>query len=84
MVIADLNPVLRGWFGYFKHSVRPVFRQVDGWVQMRLRSILRRRHGLRGRGRGADHTRWPNDFFATLGLYRLHAAHVAASQPALR
>jgi RNA-directed DNA polymerase len=22
-IIADLNPMLRGWFGYFKHAVHP-------------------------------------------------------------
>jgi len=26
MVIADLNPTLRGWFGYFQHSTRKTFR----------------------------------------------------------
>ena len=47
-VIADINPTLRGWYGYFQHSHRPTFRMVDGWVRRRLRSILRRRRGRRG------------------------------------
>ncbi len=46
-----------------------VFTDVDGWVRMRLRSILRRRHKGRGRGRGNDHQRWPNSFFREAGLY---------------
>jgi hypothetical protein len=30
---------------------------IDGWIRMRLRSILRKRRGLDGRGRGIDHQR---------------------------
>ncbi|MBG7606552.1 MAG: hypothetical protein IZT59_00745 [Verrucomicrobia bacterium] len=37
---------------------------VDGWLRMRLRSILRKRRGLGGRGRGRDHQRWPSRSFA--------------------
>ena len=39
-ILADLNRTLIGWFGYFKHCCRPVFGQLDGWVRMRLRSVL--------------------------------------------
>ena len=38
---------------------------------MRLRSILRKRRGLKGRGRGKDHQRWPNRYFTKLGLFCL-------------
>jgi RNA-directed DNA polymerase len=38
---------------------------------MRLRSILRKRCGLKGRGRGRDHQRWPNRYFVGLGLFCL-------------
>ncbi len=78
--IGRMNPVLRGWFGYFKHSPRGVMRAVDGWVRMRLRSILRQRQKRRGRGRGADHQRWPNAFFAEQGLFSLEHAHGQACQ----
>jgi hypothetical protein len=44
---------------------------IDGWIRMRLRSILRKRRGLRGRGRGKDHQRWPNRYFTKLGLFCL-------------
>jgi hypothetical protein len=49
----------------------------------RLRSILRYRQGRRGRGRGTDHHRWPNAFFAEHGLFSLVAAHdlVCPSSP---
>jgi len=79
-VVLRINPVLKGWFGYFKHADRWAMREVDGWVRMRLRSILRKRHGRRGRGRGSDHQRWPNAFFAKIGLFSLEVAHQLACQ----
>jgi len=83
-IIRRVNPALRGWFGYFQHSLANVFPPLDGWVRMRLRSILRKRHRRRGRGRGRDHQRWPDAFFADLGLFSLAAAHAAACQSARR
>lgn len=83
-LIAGLNPTLRGWFEYFKHSHKWTFERLDGWIRMRLRSLLRKRMKKRGRGRGADHRRWPNAFFADHGLYSLKRAHELASQSSLR
>jgi len=80
-IIADLNDTLRGWFGYFKHSHYTTYSAVDSWVRGRLRSILRKRAGRRGRGRGRDHQRWPNAFFAAQGYYSLKTAFAAACQP---
>lgn len=79
-IIAKVNDTLRGWFGYFKHSCRPTFTTLDEWIRMRLRSILRKRAGRSGRGRGRDHQRWPNAYFAKCGLYSLVTAHAKASQ----
>ena len=83
-IILDLNRTLKGWFEYFKHSRASVHASLDGWVRMRLRSILRKRTGLRGCGRGSDHQRWPNAFFTAHGLFSLKAAYVAAYQSSLR
>lgn len=83
-IIASLNPTLRGRFEYFKHSHKWTFEPLDQWIRMRLRSILRRRLGLRGRGRGKDHQRWPNAFFANRGLYSLKRAWELASQSSPR
>jgi RNA-directed DNA polymerase len=83
-IIASLNPTLRGWFEYFKHSYRTTFTSLDKWVRGRLRSILRKRQRKRGRGRGSDHQRWPNAFFAEQGLYSLKTAHEAACQSSSR
>ncbi|MGE8366185.1 group II intron maturase-specific domain-containing protein [Cupriavidus sp.] len=32
-VIASINPILRGWFGYFRHAHRYTFSSVDGFVR---------------------------------------------------
>jgi RNA-directed DNA polymerase len=80
MIITDVNRTLRGWYEYFQHSHPTTFGSLDGWVRMRLRSILRKRAGRPGRGRGADHHRWPNAFFAEHGLFSLKTAHALACQ----
>jgi RNA-directed DNA polymerase len=72
--IKKINPILRGWYGYFKHVNRHQMISLDGWVRMRLRSILRKRRKGKGRGRGADHRRWPNHYFVKLGLFSLERA----------
>lgn len=79
-IIVDANRTLRGWFEYFKHSWPTTFRALDGWVRMRIRSILRRRTGRRGRGHGQDHHRYPNAYFAQLGLFSLTTAHARERQ----
>jgi len=82
--IVELNRTLGGWFGCFKHSHKTTFTTLDGWVRMRLRSILRRRRGGQGPGRGADHQRWPTAYFAKLGLFSLATAHASAGQSSRR
>lgn len=84
IIVEGLNPKLRGWFGYFKHSYQTTFPYLDGWIRMRLRSILRKRHKGKGRGRGRDHQRWPNAYFAGLGLFSLNEAHRQACQSVVR
>jgi RNA-directed DNA polymerase len=83
-IIESLNPTLRGWFGYFQHSYKTTFKTLDAWIRMRLRSILRKRQGRKGRGRGLDHQRWRNAYFAEQGLYSLTTAHALACQSSLR
>ena len=79
-IIASINPTLRGWFAYFKHSMPNTFTATDGWIRMRLRSILRQNEGKRGRGRGNDQIKWTNAFFEQLGYFSLEKAHAAALQ----
>lgn len=73
-IVAKINPVLRGWYGYFKHAHASLLGEMDGWVRGRLRGILRKRRKGRGRARGRDHHRWKNRYFDTLGLFSLEAA----------
>jgi RNA-directed DNA polymerase len=79
-----LSSQLRGWFTYFRHCHWRVFRDLDGWIRGRLRSILRKRRKRRGCGRGRDHQRWPNAFFDEQGLYSLTAAHIRFVQSSTR
>jgi len=74
-IISTINRSLKGWFEYFKHSQPCTFSNLDGWIRMRLRSILRWRQDRRGCGRGRDHQRWPNAFFAVQGLFFTATAH---------
>lgn len=78
-IITDLNPMLRGWFGYFRHATPGVFAYVDGFVRRRLRAILRKQEKRPGAGRClTDHQRWPNVFFAEHGLFTLRTAYACA------
>ena len=78
-IIADLNPMLRGWFGYFKHARPALFRRLDQLIRRRLRAILRKQDKRPSMGRNwSDHAQWPNAFFADLGLFTLETAWVAA------
>ena len=81
-ILADLNPMLRGWFGYFKHAHPRTFPDLDGFVRRRLRALLRQQQKRPGFGRcQADHRRWPNAFFAQAGLFALYPAWQAARHP---
>lgn len=78
-VIADLNAMLKGWFGYFKHAHPHTFPSVDGFVRRRLRAILRKQEKRPGFGFCRnDHKRWPTAFFAQAGLFALHTAWLEA------
>ena len=80
-LIGELNPLLRGWFNYFKHAHPPIFQTIDGFTRRRLRALLSRQTKQPGFGRGLRFSRqWPNTFFAEHGLFTLAAAHAVASQ----
>ena len=83
-MIEELNPMLRGWFNYFKHisPAAEFFQRIDGFVRRRLRAILcRRNHRPHQFGRNLwASKKWPNAFLARQGLFTLVPAHAAASQ----
>jgi group II intron reverse transcriptase/maturase len=69
-VIADLNPVLRGWGQYFRTgNAAKRFNQLDSYVWQRLRALRITRKGRNLRPGEAE--RWTREFFHTLGLHRL-------------
>ena len=80
-IVADLNPLLKGWYGYFQHACRWEFPAVDGFIRRRLRAMLRKHEKRPGFGRcQADHRRWPNAYFAAQGLFTMTDARWLASQ----
>jgi len=69
-VIAQLNPVIRGWGNYFRtgNAARP-FNQLDTYVWRRLRTLRVKRKGRNLRAGEVEG--WSRDYFHNLGLHRL-------------
>ena len=67
--VERLNPLLRGWAGYFNQGpVANVYRQIDNYVARRLRIWLMRKRGKRGTG----YRQYSDQYlYETLGLIRL-------------
>jgi len=75
-VIGKLNPVLRGWCGYFRTgNASAKFTQVDRYVYQRLMRLLMRRGGQRRwrpGGRPFNPREWPHvRLVQEHGLYQL-------------
>jgi RNA-directed DNA polymerase len=69
-IIADLNPVLRGWGNYFRTgNAAEKFIQIDTYAWWRLHRFMVKRKGRNLRP--GDPQQWTRDFFHTLGLHRL-------------
>lgn len=69
-IIADLNPILRGWGNYFRTgNAAKKFNQIDRYVVWRLAGLMRKRYG-RNLRHGQWKT-WTREWFEALGLYRL-------------
>ena len=79
LIAAELNRVLRGWFGYFRHCRWTIFTDLDAKIRSRLRRLLLKRHRKNPERLPRTH-RWPNDYFAKLGLYSLRTAHFRFDQ----
>lgn len=73
-IIAEINPTLRGWYGYFKYSLPSAMVRVDEWVRERIRHILRRRQKRQGMVKGRERTEYPIAWFAERGLFSLKNA----------
>ena len=75
VIVSEVSRINRGWFEYYKHSRKPVFVALDGWIRRRMRSILHRRRKQKGMSSLLDNRRWPNKYFADLGYFSLADAH---------
>jgi RNA-directed DNA polymerase len=69
-IIAELNPILRGWGNYFRTgNAAQKFVQIDYYVVGRLRGLMIKRYGRHLRpGQVLD---WTREWFEAHGLYRL-------------
>lgn len=68
-LMEELNSILRGWANYFRTgNAATRFRQIDGYVVRRLRSLLIKRRGRTLRAGVAE--QWTEDLFNDRGLYR--------------
>jgi len=72
-ICADLAPVQRGWFNFFRNgNSQSACAALDKWVRRRLRSLLRRRNKRPGISPGgSDHRRWSNSYFAQHGFFSM-------------
>ena len=87
--IEDLNPLLRGWMGYFQHTqgLRAI-ETLDEWVRRRLRCLLWRqwkrpaarvRH-MRQRGLAADRA-WRSAMNGRGPWWNAGASHMSVARP---
>jgi RNA-directed DNA polymerase len=78
-IVGQLNRSLKGWRAYFDHGVRNGYEDLDKMVRRRLRQMLLKRRGKRGKPTGHINQRWPNAYFDRLGLWRLARAPINSS-----
>lgn len=78
VMIADLNPVIRGWGNYFViGDVTSLFEDLDKWIRMRLRSKVIRRHAT-----ALSNAKMPNRVLRSMGLVSLDGLRRAYLSPA--
>jgi RNA-directed DNA polymerase len=69
-LIAEINPILRGWGNYFRTgNAADKFRQIDRYVAWRLKRLLVKRKGRNLRA--GEAAAWTEDWLVGLGLHRL-------------
>ena len=69
-VIADINPILRGWGNYFRNgNAATKFIAIDRYAERRLRGLMRKRYGRHLRP--GQSVGWTREWFEAQGLYRL-------------
>jgi RNA-directed DNA polymerase len=81
-IVRDVNRTVKGWHEYFKESMHNVLNDQNKWIRGRLRSIHCWRIGKSRTGRWniKINQRWPNAYFAGLGLISMASTRNTASQ----
>ena len=69
VIITRLNELVRGWTGYFyyQNNSKP-FSRIRDYLEERVRTYLKRKHRVKGRGYKAYPTHY---LYTHLGLYRI-------------
>jgi hypothetical protein len=88
-VIAELNPVLRGWTSYFRLTeTKRVLEDLDSWIRRKLRCLLWRQwkrpatRNKRLQARGLDGTRaWKSASNGRGPWWNAGASHMHAAYP---
>jgi RNA-directed DNA polymerase len=76
--IDELNPILRGWCGYFDQGpVQPSHMIVKQYTERRVRRWLMKKHKRRGTG----YRQYPDEYlYNKLGLYKPPATEIGPSK----
>jgi len=70
MIIAELNPILRGWGNYLRTgNAADTFTQIDRYLTWRLRRLLIKKRGRNLRAGQAD--QWTGHWLQEQGLHQL-------------
>ena len=81
-VVDRLNPVLRGWAGYFRYGNSwKKFQAVNSYVHQRMAILASNKYGLHGRHWA---TRFTYGWYLSLGIFRLTGITRYRSAHALR
>jgi RNA-directed DNA polymerase len=81
-VIAEINPILRGWVNYFRiGNARRCLAYVRLWVEQRVRRHLMRARGRQGFGWKRWSTAWLHERLRLFGDYRVRYWAASESAP---
>ena len=81
-VIAEINPILRGWVNYFRiGNAGRCLAYVRLWVEKRVRRHLMRARGRRGFGWKGWSTAWVHERLGLFGDYRVRYWAAPESAP---